>query len=136
MLAPQLDCGAKDSNRPYGWINTLSVPAWAARSKALIPSDNENSSSIKTVGSTSFDSINFNAGSNGPQREPMIFTSSTTMDEKSTLISPLYVDFNTSVPRGRIACLASAKPPGDPVASTTTSQRQRCTSSSAMIRIP
>jgi len=62
--------------------------------------------------------------------------SSTTMDEKLTLISPLYVDFSTSVPRGRTACLAKEKPFGDPVASTTISHLQGLTSSSAMTLIP
>src|SRR5687767_2715324 len=73
----------------YISTNTLSTPVSAARSNAFKASPNLNSSAIKTIGSTCRDSNNRNAGSKGPQREPMILISSTTMDEKLTLISPL-----------------------------------------------
>ena len=73
----------------YGSTSTLSTPVCAARSNAFKPCASLNSSMISTVGSTWRDSIKRSAGSKGPQREPTTWISSTTMEEKLTVRSPL-----------------------------------------------
>ena len=69
-------------------------------------------------GSTLPDRSNKSAGVKGPQREPMIVSSFTTMGQVSTLAAPWNVDFRTRVPRGTVICWARASPEGEPVAST------------------
>ena len=105
----------------YAFSSTFITPRCMAKRIAAGASRSGNTREISGCKSTPRPAPSRSSASargNGPHREPISVSSFTTIGQVSISAAPWNVDFSTTVPRGLVISRASAKPEGEPVAST------------------